>query len=249
MKPKILIIDIETSPAMGYFWSIFNTNIGINQISKVGQVICFAAKWLDEKKIYFYSDNKQTHKQVIKEAWKLLDEADAVVGYNSQSFDTKVLHKEFLLHGLPPPSPYKNIDLIKTIKGKFRFISNKLDHVSRELEIGRKTSHNGFDLWQACMNNDTKAWKIMERYNKQDVKLTEELYNKVKSWIVTPFNFNDHSIDAVCPNCNSKNLIRNGIYRSKTGVYQKFKCNNCFSHSRSSKSIKEMRKDESIVRQ
>lgn len=249
MQPKILVIDIETAPAMGYFWSILNTNIGINQILDVSKVICFAAKWIGDKKVHFYSNQKNTHKKMINEAWKLINAADAVIGYNSQNFDMKVLNKEFLINDMPPPSPYKNIDLLKTVKGKFKFISNKLDHVSRELQIGRKTSHNGFELWQACMENDSKAWALMEKYNKQDVKLTEDLYNKVKSWLVTPFNWNDYSNDAVCPNCGSKHLIRNGIYRSKTGSYQKFKCNNCYTHSKSTKGIKEFRKDESIVRQ
>lgn len=249
MTPKILVIDIETSPAMGYFWSILNTNIGINQIVDVSKVICFAAKWIGDKKIHFYSNQKNTHKKMINEAWKLINQADAVIGYNSQSFDMKVLNKEFLINDMPPPSPYKNIDLLKTVKGKFKFISNKLDHVSRELQIGRKTSHNGFELWQACMENDSKAWSLMEKYNKQDVKLTEDLYNKVKSWLVTPFNWNDHSNDAVCPNCGSKHLICNGIYRSKTGSYQKYKCTSCYTHSKSTKAIKELRKDESIVRQ
>lgn len=247
-SPKILVLDIETAPAMGYFWSILNTNIGISQIVNASKLICFAAKWIGDKKIHFYSNHKDTHKKMVKEAWNLINEADAVVGYNSQAFDMKVLNREFLLENLPKPDHYKNIDLLKTVKGNFKFISNKLDHVSRELGIGKKTSHQGFDLWQSCMNNDSKAWKLMEKYNKNDVKLTEDLYNKLQGWLITPFNYNDYVHDEVCPNCGSKNLIKHGIYRARTASYQKFKCNNCYSHSRSIKSIKDIRRSNSVVR-
>lgn len=247
-SPKILVLDIETAPCLGYFWNIWNTNIGISQIVNTSKMICFAAKWCNDKKIFFYSEHQDTRKKMIKEAWNLINEADAVVGYNSKKFDMKVLNKEFLLEGLSKPDVYKNIDLLQTVRSNFKFVSNKLDHISQELGIGKKTSHQGFDLWQDCMNGDSKAWKLMEKYNKNDVKLTEELYNKLKGWVVTPFNFNDHSTGDVCPNCGSKHLIKNGIYRSRTASYQKYKCNSCFSHSKSTNMIRDKRRNSSVVR-
>ena len=62
-------------------------------------------------------------------------------------------------------------------------MSISLDHISQELGIGKKTSHQGFDLWQKCMADDVTAWKLMKKYNINDVKLTEELYEKVKPWL------------------------------------------------------------------
>ena len=112
-------------------------------------------------------------------------------------------------------------------------MSNKLDHVSQELGIGKKTSHQGFELWQACMNNDSKAWKLMKKYNVNDVKLTEELYDRIKPWLKTTFNFNEFSELPVCPNCGSSDLMKNGIYRSATRAYQKHVCKSCFAHSKS----------------
>ena len=41
----------------------------------------------------------------------------------------------------------------------------------------------------------------MKKYNINDVKLTEELYEKSrKPWLKTTFNFNEHSEEMVCPN-------------------------------------------------
>jgi DNA polymerase elongation subunit (family B) len=248
MEPKILVLDIETAPASGYMWKLFDVNISLSQLIDTSRIICFAAKWQGNKKVHFHSNQEDTHKAMVENAWTLLDEADAVVGYNSQNFDMKILHKEFIMIGLPPPSPYKNIDLLKTVKGKFRFLSNKLDHVSQELGIGKKTSHQGFELWQKCLEDDVSAWKLMKKYNKQDVLLTEKLYEKLKGWIVTPFNHNNHSHNDVCPNCGSHDLVKNGIQRNRTNSYQRYKCNNCYSHSKSSRSIKDLNRKGTIVR-
>lgn len=233
MKPRILVIDIETSPASGYIWKLFDVNVSLSQLIDTSKVICFAAKWVGEKKVIFASNQEDTHKAMIKKAWDLFNEADAVIGYNSKNFDCKILNKEFILSGFPPPAPYKHIDLLHTMKNKFKFMSNKLDHVSQELGIGKKTSHQGFELWQACMNDDVNAWKLMKKYNINDVKLTEELYNKVKGWLKTTFNFNEHSEEMVCPNCGSHNVTKNGTYKSPTRAYQKYVCKDCFAHSKS----------------
>ena len=243
MKPKILVIDIETAPASGYIWKLFDVNVSLSQLIDTSKVICFAAKWVGDKKVIFHSNQEDTHKKMIKKAWDLFNEADAVIGYNSKNFDCKILNKEFILSGFPPPAPYKHIDLLQTMKNKFKFMSNKLDHVSQELGIGKKTSHQGFELWQACMNNDTKAWKLMKKYNINDVRLTEELYDKVKGWLKTTFNFNEHSESMVCPNCGSHNVTKNGTYKSPTRAYQKYVCNDCFAHSKSNIKIPNRKTD------
>ena len=69
------------------------------------------------------SDHHDGHDAMIEGIWKLLDEADAVVTWNGVSFDMKHLRREFVLAGLTPPSPWKDIDLMLTVK--------------REMQIGR----------------------------------------------------------------------------------------------------------------
>ena len=52
---KILILDIETSPHTGFHWGLFQQNISIGQLIESSSVLCWAAKWLGEKKVYFSS--------------------------------------------------------------------------------------------------------------------------------------------------------------------------------------------------
>lgn len=230
---KILLLDIETFPNIVHSWGLFNQNIGITQIVKSGHTACWAAKWLGEKKTMYYGLNTATNAKMLKEIWKLLDEADAVVHYNGARFDIPTLNKEFVKHGLLPPSPYKQIDLLRTARKMFKFASNKLDYVCQFLGIGAKTRHKGHELWTECMANNEKSWKLMQRYNIQDVALLEKLYNKLLPWIPNHPNRQMYGHEG-CPHCSSKDVQKRGFAYALTQKYQRYKCNDCGTWSRGS---------------
>lgn len=250
---KILHIDIETAPNIAYIWGLWNQNINLSHIIQSGYTMCWAAKWHGEKKVYFKSIkvNKsgkiKDSKKMLKGIWELLNEADVVVHYNGKKFDIPTLNKEFLIHKMPPPNPYHQIDLLKVARKEFRFTSNKLDYVSQILGLDGKVKHIGFKLWVQCMAGCKKAWRDMEKYNKQDVVLLEEVYNKLLPWI------KDHPNHAlytdtdrpVCPNCGSESVKKNGIETTKSVKYQRYKCNNCQTPIRGKKSL--LTKDKNKV--
>ena len=226
---KILGIDIETAPNTAHVWGLFKQNIGINQLLNTGRVMCFAAKWLGEKKIIFRSEFHDSHEDTIKAAWALLDEADAVLSYNGKRFDMPTLNREFLKLGLTPPSPYKHIDLLETAKREFRFTSNKLDHLARDLGIGEKVRHAGHDLWIQCMAGNPTAWNEMRKYNRQDVVLTEQLYSRLLPWIKSHPNHAMY-IDSnrpACTNCGSGHLQSRGTSVTRTQKYTRYQCQDC----------------------
>jgi len=233
---KILLLDIETSPNTAHVWGLWQQNVSINQLQESSYVMCWSAKWLGDREIFFESVYKTKPEKMLKQIHKLLDDADAVIHYNGTKFDIPTLNKEFLLHGLPPPSPYKQIDLLRSVRSAFRFPSNKLDYVAQRLGLGSKTHHEGHGLWVRCMNNDPKAWKIMETYNKQDVVLLEKVYNAILPWIKNHLNYNLFSKGThVCPNCGSKKLHARGTARTISGTYQRYQCTDCGTWSRSTK--------------
>jgi len=244
---KLLFLDIETKATIITSWSLWNVNASLNQIIKRGTVICWAAKWKDSNDIIFDSEWTSSHKRMIKHMWNLLDEADAVCHYNGQAFDMKELNRQFLLEGLPPPSPYKQIDLHRAVKRNFRFISNKLDNVSQELGIGSKLKHAGMDLWNDVNKKDPDARQIMQRYNEQDTLLLEKLFYKLESWLGGYINHNEYSDVVVCPTCGSSHIHKRGFKKTNTQTYQQFRCMDCGSWSRSNKSIKGKTKSESII--
>ena len=202
-----------------------------------GYVMCWAAKWLGSQEILFDGLHLSSKKKMLRGIYKLLSEADAVVHYNGSRFDIPTLNKEFILRGWTPPAPYQQIDLLKTARKQFRFPSNKLDYIAKSLGLGGKTKHAGHELWVKCMAGDKDAWATMEEYNKNDVVLLENVYEKLLPWITGHPSHGLYSGDDRCPNCGGKHLVRRGYSYTILSKYQRYKCKTCGAWSRSRKSL------------
>lgn len=231
---KVLFLDIETAPHRVYAWGLYGQDIAINQIEEPGYTICFAAKWRGASKVMFSSLHKDGKAKMLSDVWELLDAADVVVHYNGLKFDIPTLNQEFVASRMRPPSPAKHVDLYQVAKRRFRLASNKLDFVATHLGLTGKVQHKGMELWRDCMADMPSAWKTMERYNKRDVTLLEEVYDVLLPWIPNHPNvaLYDNAQAPCCPNCGSFNLQRRGFHVAKTMRYQRFSCNDCGSWSR-----------------
>jgi len=246
---KRLMLDIETAPHKVYAWGLWDQNIALNQIVEPGYTLCWAAKWYGKKGVTFDSVHKSKPKAMLERIHTLICEADAVIHYNGTKFDMPTLNGEFLKHGLTPPPPYGQIDLLKTARKQFKLASNKLDYVAQYLEVGGKVQHKGMALWHECMEGDDKAWREMERYNKQDVLLLEDVYNAMLPWITNHPNAGmyDDSPRPICTNCGSNRVKRDGKRTNRTQVYQQFKCTECGTWMRGRKSITRQHKKDTLV--
>lgn len=246
---KALLLDIETAPNLVYVWRLFDERVPVDNLIKPGYTLCWSAKWLGSKTVLFDSIHHSKPETMIRRIHALLDEADAVIHYNGSRFDIPVLQQEILQLGLAPPSPVKQIDLLDTARKQFRFPSNKLDYVSRALGLGKKVAHKGMELWKGCMDGDDASWRTMERYNKQDVRLLEPLYQKLKPWIKGHPNaalFKD-SNRPMCPTCGSHNLQARGIAKTTTLTYQRFQCKECGKWSRGRQNIMAKERKASVL--
>jgi hypothetical protein len=222
-----------------HVWGLWQQNVHISQIMDSSYVLCWSAKWLGTDEIYFDSVHQSKPKAMLKKIHKLLEEADAVIHYNGTRFDIPTLNKEFLLQGLMPPATYKQIDLLLTARGRFRFPSNKLDFIAKALGVGKKHEHAGHELWVKCMAGDEESWKIMEEYNKNDVVLLEEVYNVFRPWIRNHPNLNLYTDgeDDMCPNCGGSHLRKRGYSYTTTQKYQRYQCADCGTWSRARKCV------------
>jgi hypothetical protein len=71
----------------------------------------------------------------------------------------------------------------------------------------------------------------MKKYNIQDVRLTEELYDKLLPWIPNHPNVSlyDDRPDA-CPRCGANGTMEaSGMRRTKTMQYRRYRCIECSS--------------------
>ena len=233
---KTVYLDIETAPNLAVVWGIWQQNVAINQLLETGETMCMSYKWRDDDNVYFTRD--------LKDMWAVLNQADVVVTYNGDNFDLKTLNRDFLLAGIEPPDPYQSLDLLKVVRRRFRFVSNKLDFVCQELGIGRKVQHTGMELWLACMRNEPEAWEQMEEYNVMDTILLQELHDKLTPWIINGPHHGLHNRDGqCCPNCGSHNIIKKGFAYTNSSIFQRFKCKSCGTPIRSRLAEKETRPD------
>lgn len=220
------MLDIETAPHLAAVWGLWGENIPIDRLLKPGFTLCWAAKWYGEKPVMFDSI-LSGHRTMIRGVHKLLSEADAVCHYNGDKFDIPTLNKEFLLLDLSPPAPAKQIDLYKTVKRRFRMASNKLDFVAKQLDLGQKVEHRGFQLWLDCMDKKPAAMKEMETYNRHDVVLLEKLYDQLRPWIRNHPNRSVYDGHVCCPTCGSETAQARGWAVARTIRYQRFQCQDC----------------------
>lgn len=234
-KPKVLIIDIECKPILAHVWRIFDENIGINQIKTDKSILSWAAKWKGEKEI-FYEDLRgrkdiDNDKPILKNLRDLLDEAEIIIGHNVARFDLKNIRTRCLKHGMRRFNDHTICDTLTIAKRHYSFTSNKLDFIADFLGLGGKRKSKkfqGFDLWRECMEGNLAAWKEMEEYNKHDVILTEQVYDRLSIYGKT-YN---HLIyleaeDPLICECGSDKLHSNGLRGNRQGVYRRLRCLDC----------------------
>ena len=228
------MFDIETSPNLSWTWGKWQQDV--IEFDREWYILSFAAKWLNGKTIVralpdypLYKKQPENDRDLVRELWELFNEAEAIIAHNGRKFDIAKSNTRFIEHGLLPPSGYAVMDTLEIVQRTFGFNSNKLDDICRQLHIGRKVKHHGFETWLGCMRGKREAWREMKKYNAGDVALLEGLYYKLRPWIKNHPNL---SMSERCPSCGEGKLQRRGFGMTRTGKYPRFQCQSCGSWSR-----------------
>lgn len=232
---RILLLDIETAPGLGWAWAKYQTDV--IEFQQPWYMLSFATKWFGEDNITVrglcdyakYSPRTNNDLWLVRDLWKFFDEADIIVAHNGDAFDIKKANARFVTHGLPPPSTYKSVDTLKLARKHFRFDSNKLADLGQYLEVGTKLPHTGFQLWKDCMGGDTASWKILKEYNAKDIELLEQVYLKLRAWGSHPdlSLYSGEDKEDVCPTCQSPSVHKRGFSYARTQIRQRWHCNDC----------------------
>jgi DNA-directed RNA polymerase subunit RPC12/RpoP len=240
---RIAFIDIETRPNLSYTWGKWEQNV--IAFKQEWAILSFAVKWSDSKrvKVYglpdfpLYDKDPDNDLELIKELWRVFNEADLIIGHNGDNFDIKKANARFIFHGLAPTTPYKTVDTLKLARRHFAFNSNKLDDLAKYFGIGEKVKTGGASLWLDCMNGDLAAWSKMKKYNAHDVILLEKVYNRFRPWHTTHPNINlqMNPRDLRCPACGSLRVQRRGWDYIRTFRAQRYRCLECSKWSRGSR--------------
>jgi len=230
---KILVFDIETSPMVAYVWARWKQNVYLEQTISEWFMLCWAAKWIGGEMMSDCVTPEEAvsedDKRITKSLWMLLNEADIVIAHNGSKFDIPKMNSRFAVHGLKPPSPYRQIDTCTVASKQFGFSSNKLDALAGYFGIRHK-DETSFELWKKCVNGDGEALDYMRTYNISDVEILEKVYFKLRPWIKNHPNLSLYieSDEEACPFCGSHNLNETGtFYYTQVSKFSNLRCADC----------------------
>ena len=201
---RTLIFDVENAPNLAWVWTRWQTDVIDVEVD--WYLLSFAWKWLGDRKTHVLGlddcDDPESDYELCAKLHELFCEADIVVAHNGSQFDVPKVNARMLVHGFDPPSPFKQVDTLQVARRNFKFASNKLDDLCRELGLDRKASAAGFKTWIGCINGDEKSWRLMKKYNKQDVQILEQLYLRLRPWMKNHPNVGAiDDMPNVCPTC------------------------------------------------
>lgn len=223
-----MFFDIEVSYYDGWFWRPGRQiDIGGYQITREASIICICWKWEGRDTVYKLTwDKNQCDKDMIKKFSKHIHDADEVIGHNGDNFDMKWVRTRCAKHKVNL-SPYVvTLDTLK-IARKFKFPDNKLDTIAAYFGVDRKTDPGGIDTWHEIIRKKSK--KAMDRmvdYCKQDVRVLEQIYDRMAGYAPHKTHVTGHKWQ--CFNCGSEDLHSNGIRITAGGTRKlKFQCQDC----------------------
>jgi uncharacterized protein YprB with RNaseH-like and TPR domain len=244
-KPRVLFLDVETSPIKAYTFGIWNVNIGLNQIIEDMTVISVAWRWSGDKKIHCVAidPSKPKHdKKVIDKARDLLNEAQVVVAHNLDRFDMPILKGRMFAHSMKPITQPLQIDTLKIARRHFKLTSNKLEHLANVLNLKHKKltirKFDGMALWTETLAGNKAALKEMKEYNMRDVDVLEHCYNALVPW-EPRINFDvfSETFENTCT-CGSTKWHDNGHSYKMGGVVQKrYACAKCGKERKTKKNL------------
>jgi DNA polymerase elongation subunit (family B) len=238
-QARILSFDLEVSPAIGWYYPpTWETNI--LEWEQRQKLMSFAWQWVypdgtyskaESKCLYDmpgYKVDKQNDLLLSKELHNLLNEANILMGHNSDNFDIKMANYFFLMNKLGPVHRVQTIDTKKMAK-MFRMNNNTLNNVAKELGHEGKTKVKHADIWRECfVDGDKESWNLMCVYNERDVEETTLAYLDMR-----PFMHNHPNIariaglEYVCPTCLSTEYKNDGHRYTGISKIRRFVCSRC----------------------
>jgi len=232
-EPKVLIFDVETKYVKARIWRTGKQIVRHGQICKGEKfdIICVAYKWAHQKRVYCldWGLHEQNSGPMIKKFGKIIEQADLVLGQNSDAFDIKQINTQRLIHGQTPIAWPLSEDLMKQVKRNFYVTSSSLDYMAKLLTGEGKSRMEEAD-WVDVVESKSKSALIkMKHYCKRDVIKTQAVWDKVRPYCKPKFDRRLLCGKDTCATCGSKNVAGHGQRVYLTKIVDRVRCNDCGS--------------------
>lgn len=254
-KPKILLLDIETTHIKFRGWSCGKQYIRPDQVIDDWFILGWSARWLfsPETMSDFVTPQESLNKddsRVCRSIWSLMDDASVLVAHNGKNFDLLKLNTRFVVNKFAPTSPYQVIDTCLFARKWMGFTSNSLNYLGKYL-LRKEKLKTDEELWIKCEAGDQEALDYMEKYCKVDTELLEELYLILRPFMKSHPNMGllMDSEKLCCPNCGSTNIeYTDHYYTTPANQYRVVRCKDCGAPNRLPKGVVSFEDRKNLVR-
>jgi uncharacterized protein YprB with RNaseH-like and TPR domain/predicted RNA-binding Zn-ribbon protein involved in translation (DUF1610 family) len=218
MTPKILIWDLETS--------------GVSFKANSGFILCAGIKELGKPVKILKRDNIRpdplNDKKLVMQIYDKLVTADVWVTHNGRWFDIRYLQSRLMKWGLPPLPDVPHFDTCELIFKKLA-LKASLKEAGKYLGCKMLKYDVNMDAWVRAYAGDKKALQEIVTHCIADVKLTEQVYKRLR-----PMAYKHPNLALIsgnnlaCPICGKRALKRDK--KDKIAVVKKaprYQCQRC----------------------
>lgn len=231
--PKILVWDIEAmsndfNPAMG----------------EILMVAFQHPEWADPRIVRIDDfpgwqklPIEERDRKLLKWVERNFADAEVLIGHYTTGFDRPFVNARLMHHGLRPLSPSYDVDTWKIAKRAFspsrrnygQGLPCSLDSISQFLKVDNAKGKIDRVVWRRAMTNDVEAFDIIAPYCVQDVRVTMDLYNKLKvlPGALPQMRMLEGDNEMSCVACGSDDLQWRGYYVTTANRFKRYQCQTC----------------------
>lgn len=218
----------------GYQRKLYSPFLNSDAIKTPIWIVCAGWKWVGSNAIGSVSvlhdkerfkKNHRDDYHVVKVIHSLLMKTDILVGHNIDKFDLRQIRKRCIVHGFEPLKPIQTVDTLKLARQIGDFEANDLRYLARLFGLDQKGDSPD---WDKISDGDEEEIRKCVEYNKQDIRVSEGIYLKLRGWAKNRPNvslYNKGVEHTVCPVCNG-NTKPDAPFYTSTRKYNGYRCEN-----------------------
>lgn len=228
-KPRVVFFDIETN----------------NLKADFGWVLCGSWKVLGEKKVHtvalydfpkVWKDDPTNDREVVRQLRDDLSTADVLVAHYGVRFDKRYLNTRLLKWGMSPMPPIPLVDTWRIARDNLALSSNRLKSIERFFELdqtedGFKKTELSADAWRRAPTGHMPSMRYVVEHCEADVIQLEKVYMILRKAATNHPNMCLATRLDACPKCGIGKLVGHGVQFARTGIAQRYKCNDCGAYS------------------
>ena len=250
VRNRILVLDVERLPGLTTqsWWDrgdLKNRYVHHETVIREPRTTIVCAKWYDQPDVMRFAEwDKGGRGLFLKRVYRLMAEADIIVGHNVDGADVPWLKGDFHMPrighphqpNLPPPPPFKTVDTLKVLRREFKSGApfKGLDAFCQIVGIPSKTDRYDREAMERAVAGNLEDRQRLTDYCEGDVIAGQAIYDWERPYIKNhPALFVDgQSKLDTCRACGGETKPIAKRYVADVFTYTLQRCTECGGHGR-----------------